>query len=123
MIRLFFLFLLLSVTASCGSGFCSNTVVAEIVSPNRVYVASVFKRNCGATTPCISIVGLRYFNEEFDPERHDNWVFVAHDDIEVKVLWRTENEISIFYPGINDELTKRGAWNEVNVYYGEYFKN
>jgi hypothetical protein len=57
--------------AISGCGFllrsnCENAIRSEIQSPDGKFVATLFERNCGATTDFSTIVNLRESSRKFD---------------------------------------------------------
>jgi len=113
--KLIFFFCVLVMTA-CSVDICGNTLIKHITSPKKNYVASIFERNCGATTPFIRVVSLRHYESNFDPENQENWVFSIEGQPEVEVIWLNDGELKINYSaGIEPiETTK---WNDVKILY------
>jgi hypothetical protein len=99
-----------------GCGLCGNELLTETASPDRKYVAAVFERNCGATTPFVTVVSLRSLNSSFDPEREKDWVFTAHHLSGVEVIWKSNVELHILY-SLTDETTHRTKWRDVKITY------
>lgn len=92
-------------------------MLSEHESPNGKYVASVFERNCGATTPYVQVVAMRTSENTFDPEMYDDWVFTIHGRTELKVSWVEDGKLSIDYSGTGDQPTQREKWRDVVVSY------
>jgi len=116
-VRKFSTLLLIALLASCDENLCGNEIIDEVVSPDRKYVASVFERSCGATTPFVRVVSLRTSDTTFDPEDHDNWVFTIRGQPEVSVSWLARDKLRISYSGIGDLPNQRKKWKDVLVYY------
>jgi hypothetical protein len=110
------LFLVLLLIA-CDSNICSNELKNEAVSSDGKYVASIFERNCGATTPFVQVVSLRLSNMKFDPENHDEWVFTIHGKSNVEVDWTDVDRLQVSYSSTGDEPTKRTNWQDVVISY------
>jgi hypothetical protein len=60
---LLFLGVLCAVSAGCDT--CGEDPIAEKRSPDGKYVAVVYRRGCGATTPFVTHVNLRLASESF----------------------------------------------------------
>lgn len=103
--------------SSCDASMCSNELIKEIVSPDGKYVASVFERNCGATTPYVNVVSLHRFGVKFYPDDSDNWVFTVHGKSDVRVSWVADNKLKVSYSGTGDQPTKRSKWKNILVSY------
>lgn len=102
---------------SCDMSLCSNELIEDITSPTGKYVASIFERNCDATTPYVRVVSLRSLDEEFDPNDDDEWVFTIHGQSDVKVSWMADNKLRVSYTGTGDLPTRREKWKDVVVSY------
>lgn len=103
--------------ASCGKDLCSNSLYDEKVSPDGKITASFFERNCGATTPYVQVVSLRLSNEEFEPEKFDNWVFTIHGRSKIKMTWEETDKLSISYSETGDSPTLKNNWKEITISY------
>lgn len=102
---------------SCGSGICENKVIEEYISIEGENVATLFERSCGAPSPIVKVVGLRKISEEFNPERHENWVFTIHGYSEIDVSWKGKDSLHISYSHTGDKPTTREIWNQIRVTY------
>ena len=105
------------VLTSCDSNLCGNTVLNELSSPRNEYIASVFERNCGATSPFVTVVSIRPYDNKFDSETFDDWVFTVHGESQVEVLWLDKNNLRIKYSTSDKEPTKRKEWDDVKISY------
>ena len=113
--RILLAMLLFVSLTSCDADLCGNNLIREVTSPDRRYIASIFERNCGATTPYIRVVSLRLTDEKFAPEKNDDWVFTIRGQSGVKVLWVSDGELKITYSGTGDQPTQRRKWKDVRV--------
>lgn len=100
---------------ACGKQICGNQVLSEAISPDGQYVATVFERNCGATTPYIRVVGLREATASFDAERDVDWVFTMHEQSNVVAIWDSERELEIRSEEKHDKPTQRPKWRDVEI--------
>ena len=104
-----------------GCGLCGEEIKHEVKSPNGKYVATVFERNCGATTPYITHLNLRESGEDFKPNSNgvivQGEVYTVKGQSEIKVTWSTELSILIETIGGQEVLGKEKTWNEVTISY------
>lgn len=101
--------------AACGPE-CAEDVVASEGSPDGRYVATVFVRNCHATSPFVTIVSIRPGDEAFDPD--GPYVFSLHGRAPVSVRWDSATQLTVTHPA---ERVYRSAesWRGVRVRYQE----
>lgn len=109
--------LLILMLAGCSGFFCSDDVIQEVVSPDGKFVATVFERNCGATTPYLRIVSLRVAKNSFDAEAYNNWVFKINGQPKVQIVWSDFDKLSITYSGGGGAPTLIESWKEVKINY------
>jgi hypothetical protein len=74
---------------------CSNVILSEAVTSDGKRTATVFERNCGATTPFGRFVSVRLTKTSFDPEREDQYVFVIDGQPEVRIAWESPDHLSV----------------------------
>lgn len=101
----------------CSSFLCGNDILQEVVSPDGKFVATVFERNCGATTPYLRIVNLRLANTPFDAEASDDWIFKINGQPKVQISWSDIDNLSISYTGSGETPTLIYSWKQVKVNY------
>jgi hypothetical protein len=53
---------------------CSHDILLESKSPDRGKTLTVEERNCGATTPFVTYVGIRNAGDKYDPGNYRNVV-------------------------------------------------
>ena len=94
---------------------CGNDVLAEAPSPDGAYVATVFERNCGATTPYYRVVSLRPRTIKFDPEEKSGWVLEVRNRPEVKVAWTAARRLSIINSSVGETTMEFGRWKDVEI--------
>ncbi|PTQ66541.1 hypothetical protein C8R26_1487 [Nitrosomonas oligotropha] len=108
--------LIILLVSSCDS-LCGDEIKDEVISPNGKYVATIFERNCGATTPYISIVSLRLSDIKFDPEDHNNWVFKIYGESDIEATWAAMNKLKISFTGTGSPPNKNEKWRNVVISY------
>lgn len=101
--------------SSCGIDLCDNSLRNEVVSADGAVVASLFERNCGATTPYIQVVSLRFLDEKLEPEKFEDWVFTIRGRPIVKVTWEGPDKLSISYSGTGYSPTLKNKWRRVTI--------
>ena len=101
---------------SCDS-LCGNEIKDEVISPTGKYIAIIFERNCGATTPYISIVSLRFSDMKFDPEDKNNWIFEIKGQSAIEVDWVAINKLKISFTGTGASPNKNEKWKNVVISY------
>ncbi|MEQ1935014.1 MAG: hypothetical protein ABL962_14235 [Fimbriimonadaceae bacterium] len=92
-------------------------MLSEQQSPNGKFSATIFERNCGATTPYVRVVSLRASEHEFDPEQHDDWVFTIHEQTQIQVSWETNSKLHISFSSAGDKPTQREQWKGIAISY------
>jgi Family of unknown function (DUF5412) len=107
--------LLVVFLVSCGMNLCDNQLIEDVKSPNGKYTASVFERDCGATTPYIEIVSLHSSAAKFDPENYDDWVFTVQGRSKVKATWISDDKLQVSYTYTGEKLTQQEKWNGINI--------
>lgn len=109
--------LFLSIT-SCGFDLCENTIIRSSKSPDNRFVATVFQRGCGATTPTLSVVSMRNLSSEQDLDKIEDWVFSIEADSGVEVKWLSDDKLNISYMWQGDSPSrKQNIWKEVSIAY------
>jgi hypothetical protein len=112
--------LFLSITlllSSCGANLCKNSLRYEKISPDGKITASLFERNCGATTPYVQVVSLRLSTDTLELEKFDDWVFSIHGKSNIKIKWEEIDKLSISYSGTGDSPTLKNQWKEIKISY------
>jgi hypothetical protein len=112
-------FILTSVLAvfltACDDWLCSNDIIKEQSSPDGRYIATLFERDCGATTPYYRIVSLRRATTPFNPKK-DDWVFIITEQPDILISWAKADALSISYSGYGEEPRFLvGSWNNIKI--------
>lgn len=101
----------------CVDDLCSNKIIGEYPSPNKQYIATVFERDCGATTSYIQAINIRESNKEFNSEDYENWIFTGTGQPQINILWNDNNKMKIFFVGSVKTSTKREQWKNIQISY------
>lgn len=105
--------------SGCGEPLCKNQLIYEVESPEQDYIASIFQRNCGATTPVINVVNVQRKKEILDFENYNNWAFTAHGESSVTVSWKANNDLLISYNTLDTNPTQKMQINGITISYGK----
>lgn len=123
LIQKHFSYLILSIVLLQGcdmlSNRCDDRIRSEVSSADRKYVATLYIRNCGATTDYSSIVSIRESTSKFDGDADQNIVFVVKGQPDVAVKWNSLNEIRVQCRACvsRDILKHESSWNAVRISY------
>ena len=97
---------------------CGNRILNEVPSPDGAYVATLFERNCGATTPYYRVVNLRSAGSKFDPEMKDDWIVQAEHQPEIVLRWDDARHLSVRSDWSDESPSPRASWRDVTVLRG-----
>lgn len=106
------------VLAGCPDIKCENEVLREIVSPDTKYVATVFKRDCGATTSYAQIIMIREKLSEFRGDNKEEDIFTMNGLLDINVYWKDSRHLVIEPPDANAVFVKRESWRDIAISYG-----
>ena len=102
---------------SCaGAMICDTEVQREAPSPSGELVAVVYHRECGATTPFNTQVGLTARGEGLDLDGGQVLAVAGKHDLVPE--WRDEKTLTIRMPR-GEVFRKQTAWNGVTIEYVE----
>lgn len=106
------------VASGCGHTACGDEVLTEMASPDGQYIATVFERNCGATTDFSRNVALRQKAASFDGNGTDNVVFVIKGQRDIDMRWLNINHLVIRRSPNRDQIFKeKESWKEIKISY------
>jgi hypothetical protein len=88
--------LLLALLCS-GCGSCGDEVTSESIGPDRASKATLFTRNCGATTDFSTIVSIHRPDNSFSDE--GDFVFVAKGQGNIQLKWISAKALEIHCEG------------------------
>lgn len=104
--------------SGCDNGLfgdCADAVKARARSPDGQYVATVFERDCGATTDFSTHVELRNTDELLTSSKHVSILTIA-GRVTVDVKWRTDRTLLVLFPKANI-FAKLDSWQDVDIIY------
>jgi hypothetical protein len=100
---------------------CSESDAGRTASPSKAYVATVFVRNCGATTGYVTHVNLRGAGDAFIPDGHGviraGEVISMDGNPRVALNWTDDAdlEVVVFSRDRRSPINNSGLWNSVHV--------
>jgi hypothetical protein len=94
---------------------CEDNATIEAVSPGGRYVATVFERNCGATTDYSTNVSLREAKEASDTSSQTP-IFTVTGQPAIALQWSTETTLTVVVPE-TETFKKLDVWRDVRVAY------
>jgi len=97
---------------------CDNRVIKDLKSPDGKYSATVFERDCGATTSYVTVVSVRDSSSKFKGDRVDDFVFTMKGRPQIDIRWEDGRHLVIKRPTKNDDIFKElRSWKEVRISY------
>jgi hypothetical protein len=116
-------FLLISIPfllfVSCDiTGGCENTVLTEAPSPDGRLVATVFGRDCGATTATNTQICLRSRSVPFGKKEAESF-FVVEGQGDVKVFWVDAKTVAMSFPVSMRVFHQDKSCKGINIQYSE----
>jgi hypothetical protein len=108
--------LLAAFASGCGPR-CDNAVTAELTSPSGGYVATVYERDCGATTDFSTLVNIRAASTQFDANQ--GIVFVVRGRRVLNISWKSNKNLNIDCADCvdRDVFRREGSWNGMAISY------
>lgn len=114
--------LLLGALLLSGCGVCGEDKLAETSSPDNKYVATVFRRGCGATTGFLFHVNIRDSNGSFSADHRgaieDGQIFLTREG-KIDINWKGNKNLQISCTGCPKDRkpTMESSWNDVSISY------
>jgi hypothetical protein len=105
---------------SCGG--CGEEKLADTSSPGNKYVATVFRRGCGATTGFLFHVNIRNFNGAFSADHRgvieDGQIFLTREG-KINISWKGDKTLQVICTGCpkDREPIMTSSWNDVSISY------
>lgn len=96
---------------------CEDAIKVEMKSPDGKYIATLYERDCGATTDFSTIVNLRAGSAKFNGE--DERVFVIEGRPQVELVWKGNANLQLDCRGCRAEdiFKQERAWKDVTISY------
>ena len=106
--------------AACGA--CGENKLAEGTSPGNRYVATVFRRGCGATTGFLYHVNIRNSKDSFSSDHkgaiENGQIFLTREG-KISLSWKDDKTLQVSCNGCpTDRKTiTQSSWNDVTISY------
>lgn len=106
------------IAAGCFGPVCGNVVLEESISPDGKKVASLFERNCGATTNYVQVVIIRESESSFEGNKTEDFIFTMTGQQKIEIQWENANHLVIKRPSnANDIFKELKSWEGIEVSY------
>jgi hypothetical protein len=94
---------------------CENTVKSEIQSPDGRYAATLFERNCGATTDFSTIVSLRESSVRFKGD--DLGVVIVKGQRKLDLVWDSNTKLRLRCHDCraDDIFKQERTWKDIDI--------
>lgn len=113
---------LFAVLVLAGCGACSEDQLTEISSPDNRYVATVFRRGCGATTGFLYHVNIRTANGSFKADYRgtieNGQIFLTREG-RINISWKDDKVLQVSCSGCpkDPKPMMESSWKDVSVSY------
>jgi hypothetical protein len=103
---------------------CGEDVISEETSPDGRYIAVLFERNCGATTPYVDHINLRLATMKFNTEFFDGTItsgevftVARRNEGRVRFGWSGPRHLEIESPESEGNYHHQSDWRDVRIEY------
>lgn len=97
---------------------CSDTVISTVDSPDHSYTATIYERDCGATTDFVTNVNLQpKYTGPFNPEKGTQ-ILTQEGRHEVKATWLANDSLELNYP-FDEVFAQEATWQDVKIKHTE----
>lgn len=115
-IVIFWIAFIVFFSISCGqTTLCGNSIKSEAQSPDGKYLATLFQRDCGATTDFSTIVNIRPFDSKFNPD--NGIVLLIGGQPNVSLRWIANSSLQIVCKNClsNTVFKEENQWREIQI--------
>jgi hypothetical protein len=94
---------------------CEDTVKTELKSPDGKYVATLYERDCGATTDFSTIVNLRDSSASFKGD--DLGIVIVKGQHKLDLVWDSDRKLRFQCHDcrIEDIFKQEKTWKDVDI--------
>lgn len=93
---------------------CDLTKLESLPSPDGRFIASAFRKDCGATTDYVTGVALHPAGEPFDDDNSDV-VLTLTGIVPISQIWVTDDELHLKLPPTAPIFRQVDRWNKIKV--------
>jgi hypothetical protein len=103
-----------------GCGACGEDKLSEATSPSNKYVATVFRRGCGATTGFLYHVNLKLYQDSFSPDLkgaiESGQVFLTREG-KITLSWKDDKTLQVKCDGCpkDRKAAMESSWKDVSI--------
>ena len=101
---------------SCMPIDCKDTVLLDSPSPNGKIIATVFERDCGATTAKNVQVCFRVSTAAFNPKQQESFL-VLETDGKIELSWTNQDKLIVQVPNQSKIFRNKTDSNGVKIEY------
>lgn len=102
------------ILVSCSNNLCSNTEIKRYSSPDNIFEAVIFFRDCGSTTGQSFQLSIVKQGEEVGNAKGN--IYITNDDFTVN--WKSASELEVI--GSSDDIFKKESkYKKLNISYRE----
>lgn len=100
---------------------CGESIEHEVLSPDNKYMATVYLRNCGATTDYVTHINIRNTNAVDKPDNQGvitaGEVFTIPGKQNIMATWKDSANLEIHIPESHSTFLMRSdkIWNLVHI--------
>jgi hypothetical protein len=122
MMRLKVTILFLLALTVTGCNVCGEDSLVEVASPSNKYVATVYRRSCGATSGFLYHVNVRSSSRSFASDYRgvieDGQIFLTREG-KISISWRNDQTLEVDCNGCpkDGKPTMENTWNDVSISY------
>jgi hypothetical protein len=108
-----------------GCGLCQEEILQQLPNAGGTTVATLYVRDCGATTDFASMVHLRFSSRSFDGSDASGIVMDAKGRHQVELRWQPDASLLIRCTSCKpkDILTQKTNWYGIHIDYATAFES
>lgn len=111
------LFGLVFANIGCRPSLCDNTPLKQVESPSGTFIATVFERNCGATTDFSRMVSVGGSADPFSDDTHIVFIVSGQEDINVRWIDGSTLKVDCTECSPDRTFRKKDKWGVINILY------
>jgi len=104
-----------------GCKLCDEQIKSEAESPDGKYIATLFERDCGATTDFVAHVNMRETSERFVEDSNgtvkQGEVFVVKGRPMTRLVWKNNQSLVIECTRSGSPFRQESSWHTITILY------